>query len=324
MVSRPGAIRWLALGLAVAGIYEGYLTIEQRFSGMFQAIGSMGHQNLLGLTLHFVTLPLIGILLAGERSKIIMFGILGALIAVGLGASRGAITFVSLGIVILFVLSLMRRATAQKWKIFGFGVLAAALFLPIAMNSFSDRFGNGPIYSQDNERVAFANAAKAMWADHPMGIGANQFVVIANTGGYYARAGVHWNPGNRGALVHNMYLLAAAETGWLGLITLLSLLLWPIVCGLRFSFAHRRDPRGDVVLGATVAIMVLAVHGLYEWVFFEVYAQYVFAISLGLIAGTIRQVRLEKARASSSAARASIPGDHVQSRPAASVSIAAK
>lgn len=295
MMNDPKAIRWLVWGLAVGAIVQGVVTIDQRLSGAVQASGTMGHQNLLGLMLHFVTFPLLALILAGEKSKIIMLGVLAALIAVALGASRGTVGFAAIGLTFLFALSMARRMTPHKWKMVGLAVLALAIIAPITISTLDRRFGDKPIETEaDSERQAFERAAKAMWADHPMGVGANQYVVTANTDGYSERAGVIWNWGSRAANVHNMYLLAAAETGWLGLITLVSLIGWAIMRGLAFSFGNRRDPRGDLVLGAVVAIAVTAAHGFYEWVFMLHHAQYMFAISLGIIAGLIRLVKREK------------------------------
>src|SRR3546814_10304683 len=79
-------------------------------------LGTMGHQNLLGLMLHFVTLPLLALLLAGERSKLIMMGVFAALVAVALGASRGAIGFVAIGLALLFLLSLARQLGSAAWR----------------------------------------------------------------------------------------------------------------------------------------------------------------------------------------------------------------
>lgn len=292
----PKAIRWLAMGLAVGAMYQAGVTVDQKFSGVVQASGTMGHQNLLGLMLHFVTLPLLALLLAGERSKIVMLGVLCSLLAVALGASRGAIGFVAIGMVLLFLLSLARQATPHKWKMLGLAALALTVVVPVTLGTLKDRFGDSPIeVSADGERQAFERAATEMWADHPMGVGANQYVVTANTQGYSARAGVIWNYGSRAAHVHNMYLLTAAETGWLGLLTLCSLLFWTIFRAVTFAFNNRLDPRGDLVLGAAIAIFVTALHGYYEWVFVMYQAQYVFAISMGIIAGTIRQVGREQA-----------------------------
>ncbi|MBU2357934.1 MAG: hypothetical protein KKB02_03245, partial [Alphaproteobacteria bacterium] len=63
-----------------------------------------------------------------------------------------------------------------------------------------------------------------------------------------------------------MYLLIAAETGWIGLITFVMLIVWPILRGLAFAFGNRSDPRGEIVLGASVALLAAALHGFYEWV----------------------------------------------------------
>ena len=291
----PHAIRWLSLGLALGAIFQAVVTIEQRLSGVVQAAGTMGHQNLLGLMLHFVTLPLLALLLAGERNKLIMLGVLSALIAVALGASRGTVGFAAIGIVLLLTLSLARRATSHKWKIVGFGFIALAIVAPIAMTSFQERFTIRPVnVGSDEERQAFERAAKSMWHDHPMGVGANQYVVVANSEGYSERAGVIWNWASRSANVHNMYLLAAAETGWAGVLTFIALLLIPALRGLVFAFRNRRDQRGEVVLGVSVTVMVLGLHGLYEWVFVVYHAQYVFAIALGVVAGCMRQMKSER------------------------------
>src|SRR3546814_20562390 len=92
------------------------MTVDQRMSGAIQAAGTMGHQNLLGLMLHFVTLPLLALLLAGERSKLIMMGVFAALVAVALGASRGAIGFVAIGLALLFLLPPARQLGSAAWR----------------------------------------------------------------------------------------------------------------------------------------------------------------------------------------------------------------
>lgn len=288
IAANPQAIRWLAFGLAAGAIFQAVATIQQWMSGALQAAGTMGHQNLLGLMLHFVTLPLLALLLAGERSKLIMLGVGSALLAIAFGASRGTIGFAGIGIALILVLSLARRVTPHKQKIVGLAVLALAVIGPITLGNLERRFAAHPIDESYDERGAFERAAKLMWADNPMGVGANQYVVVANVGGYSQEAGVAAAYGNRSAKVHNMYLLVAAETGWAGLLTLIALFAVPILRGLKFAFADRRDPRGDIVLGATTALMATAAHGFYEWVFVTYQAQYMFAIALGIIAGMIR------------------------------------
>ena len=292
---KPSAVRWMALGLACGAIFQGVLTVDQRLSGVVQASGSVGHQNLLGMMLHFVTLPLLALLLGGDRRKIIILGVLAALLAVALGASRGTIGFIGAGIPLLLLLSLLRRITVHKWKIVAIVLVAALAISPIVLKSFAERFAVNPNTAGSNEeREAFERAASSILSDHPMGIGANQYVVVANSAGYNDRAGVIPTYASRSAKVHNIYLLIGAETGWLGIVSFAFLLGLAIFRGLKFCFQNRKDPRGEIVLGMTVAIMVSAAHSFFEWILITYNAQYLLAIALGIIGGTIRQVEREK------------------------------
>lgn len=291
IVKDPLAVRWIAIGLSLGAIIEGLVAVDQRLAGTFQASGTVGHQNLLGMMLHFVTLPVLAILLAGERNKLMMAGVAAAITAVALGASRGSIGFLSGGITLLITLSVARRPTASKW---GIVACAAGLMLalsPLMIGAIDKRLNTA---GSDSEREAFEKAASEMWKDHPFGVGANQYVVVANTAGYSEAAGVTWAGGSRTANVHHAYLLAAAETGWFGLLAMVNLIAWPIFFGLRFAFSDRRDPRGEIALGASMAIFVISLHNLYEWVFVTYQVQYMFAIASGIISGLVRERRRER------------------------------
>jgi O-antigen ligase len=293
----PRVLRWIALGLATGIIYQATFTVWQKANGAFQAAGTMGHQNLLGLMSHFVTFPLIAMLLGGMRSRLLMLGVAASLIVVALGASRGAIGFTAIGIALLLVLSLVRNTTPHKLRMVGLAAVVFVLISPLMVTAIQNRMGqHGAEEGNDKERLAFERAAKAMWTDHPMGVGANQYVVVANTQGYSQRAGVAWNSTSRAANVHNAYLLVAAETGWIGLITFIVMLGSIIWSGFRFAFQDRHDPRGEVVLGCTVAVFMTSVHNFYEWIFVIYQAQYTFAVSVGIIVGMIWNRALERRR----------------------------
>jgi O-antigen ligase len=279
----------LLYGLAGVGILEGVITIFQRLHGEFQATGTMPHQNMLGLMLHFVTLPLFAIALRGGKAKLIPLGVGSALIAVALGASRATLGLLPVGMVLVAIGSLWRGPSPRKWRALGLGALVIAIATPVALSGIDQRLVESNVDGSDNERAAFERAAKLMLADHPMGVGANHYVVAANAGGYSDRAGVVWNPGSRAAEVHNLYLLTAAETGWLGLAALVMLFAWPIARGLRLALRKGKDWEGDLALGLAVAILIAAIHSLYEWIFITYQVQYVFAIALGCLAQLLRQ-----------------------------------
>ena len=288
-VERPSGFKWLTYGLAWAAVLQGIVTISERAAGTFQADGTMAHQNMLGFMLHFVILPLGALALAGDRRKVLLLAIVCALIAVALGASRASIGFLVVGLSCLVALSLWRASSPRKWKIAAFGAIIAVLISPVAISGLEQRLTSTNLEGSSNERHAFEQAARLMIADNPMGVGANHYVLAANVQGYSDRAGVIWNSSSRAAHVHQLYLLTAAEGGFLALGALIALFVWPIVRGVRFAFERRRDMRGDVVLGSTIALAAAALHSFYEWIFVSYQAQYVFAITLGLMAGLIRQ-----------------------------------
>ena len=124
-------------------------------------------------------------------------------------------------------------------------------------------------------------------ADHPFGVGANNYVLVANIGGYSERAGVSWFHLSRSEPVHNSYLLVLAELGWIGLIGLVGFVGCFIGLGLK---ALRKAPRGqssDLLVGVIGAIIVTAIHSGFEFVPMMFFMHYMFAINMGIAAGLI-------------------------------------
>lgn len=173
-------------------------------------------------------------------------------------------------------------------------MLSTLAVAPLIVSSFASRFQSDAadaFFGTDENRVALVDTARMMLADHPMGIGANHFVVVANTQGYYSQAGVTWN--NFTAIVHNAYWLVAAETGYIGILAFIILLLNPLIVATRCAWQHRRDRRDqrvDILLGLSVTLLTVYLHSLYEWVFVTFEVQYMFAASVGLIAGLAQQL----------------------------------
>jgi len=120
-------------------------------------------------------------------------------------------------------------------------------------------------------------------ADHPFGVGANQYVVVANTGGYSQRAGVAWNEDNRTAPVHDTYYLITAELGFIGLIGLLGTLGAFIALGFTSLRRHLPDKTCELVPGLTATMIVVSIHIAYEFVFMDFILHYLFAISAGML-----------------------------------------
>jgi O-antigen ligase len=172
------------------------------------------------------------------------------------------------------------------------GILGALTIIPIAISSFDRRFSDQAVSvsSDYDERAAFEKSAKMMLSDNPLGQGANHYVIAANLGGFNQRAGVVPVPGSEGANVHNVYFLVAAETGYPGLITFVLMLLRPLTVALLCGWNSRGDQRGDLLIGLGVTLLIVYIHGLFEWIFVLLETQYMFAMDLGLVAGLATQL----------------------------------
>ncbi|MBB3474118.1 O-antigen ligase [Sphingomonas sp. BK345] len=281
----PRTPRALMLGLILGICFQAVMSVKAHAEGALQAAGTLGHQNLLGMLTHFVIFPSLAMLLATKRSRWLWLGPIAGLTAVVLTASRATIGFSAAGVVLTLLLSIMRQPSARKTTVAVAGVLSLVVAAPVAYATLGARFSKQADDGGYDERAAFERAAKAIVHDHPLGIGGNHYVVVANTQGYSDRAGVAAVYGSRSAHVHNAYLLSAAEMGYTGIAAFVVLLLWPMVVALRCAWRFRRDPRGDVLLGLAVALVMVSLHSLFEWIFVVYVTQYLYAIAVGLIAG---------------------------------------
>jgi O-antigen ligase len=301
------APRYIVSGMSIGMMLQAGYSVSQRAHGVIQASGTVGHQNLLGMMMHFGVLLSIGLVLGGDKRALLKWGIASGLLAIVLTGSRGTLGFAAFGAVALLLASLIRRPTKRKWSIVGAGVAALLVASPIAYLTLKERFTSAPLGDYD-ERAAFEKAAKAMWHDHPFGVGANEYVIVANTKGYSDRAGVAAIYGSRSANVHNAYLLIAAETGFLGLIGLVAIFGVGIFQALRLGWARPTFRYSELSLGAAFTLIVVAVHNGYEWIFVSEAVQYLFGITLGLITGlTSQRVLSQRATAAARAAARNAP-----------------
>lgn len=300
---RPSALRSLFGGLSAGLIIQAGFVIEQKLRGVVQATGLAFHQNMLGVMVEMAIVPMVAAVLEGQRSKLVYAGIIAGLIVIAGGGSRGATGIAAAGLALVLILSLIRRTTPRKGKILAAALVISAVVVPLGLGTLQDRFGESSMMTADEEREAFKRAARAMADDYPLGAGANTYVTVSNLQGYAQRAGVIWNQGSRSAPVHNAYLLARAETGWLGNITLILILVVPMVVGMRIAFADRQSPLGGVALGSAVAAVMAIVHNNYEYAWLLEEPQRVYFINLAVIAAASLALRQSR-RAAKQAKRA--------------------
>ena len=240
---------------------------------------------------HFVVFPFLAIWLAGPRIWLpAAVTFIGMAVDV-LTASRATIAIGALGYAAVFMLSALQRWTFRKALFLLIGVLVLIAAAPLAVWSLESRFAvEKNFYPYYDERAAFERAAAMILSDHPLGIGVNHYVVAANNGGYNRLAGVTPHSSSLLTNVHNIYWLVAAESGYLGLITFLLLLLRPLTVAFLCSWRNQGDQRGDLLMGLGVALLAVYIHSLWEWIFIDFEVQYMFALTVGLVAGLAEQL----------------------------------
>lgn len=280
----------LLQGMAAGVLMEAAIALWQRFGlGILQPHGTFSHQNFLGIMMGFAIFPYLATLLAGRRIRLLPAAVIAAsVLTVALTVSRGAVAMTSVGIAAVFITSALRGWTPHKSLVLLIGVFAIMAVTPFALRSLQDRFGVGnsfdPTYEY-NDRLALERAAALILSDHPLGVGANNYILVAVNGGYDRAAGVAMSSATLLEEVHNAYWLVAAETGYLGLFAFVFFLLRPLTVAFQCGFSHRGDPKGDLLIGLGVTLLAIYIHSFWEWIFVDFDVQYMFAMTVGLVAG---------------------------------------
>ncbi len=278
----------LLKGMAVGLLVQVPVVLWQRFGlGLLQTPGTMVHQNELGMLSHFVVFPFFALLLTGRAGRwpAIVFPA-GAIVEL-MTTSRGTIGLAAMGYMLVFALSALRGWTSRKARMLAVFVVVGAVVAPIAISAIASR-GAGQIESSDSSRVVLEKAASLMLADHPLGVGANNFNLTAILQGYYQGAGVDW--ADYIATVHNFYWLTVAENGYFGLIACVIFLLSPFFVALLCGVRYRHDTKGDLLIGLAVAVLAVYLQSFEEWVFVTYRLQYVYVMDVGLIGGMATQL----------------------------------
>ena len=285
----PGFSAAVLKGLGVGVIVQAFAAGSQHFVlGVLQANGTFESQNQLGMVTNLVAIPFFALLLSGQTGWLAGAVVVAAVVVEISTTSRGTLGLGALGYSLVVVVSSLRQWTSRKTAILLLGAGVAIVAGVLATASLDRRTG-AEMAGSDKERLIFETAAAMMLADHPFGVGANQYVAMANIGNYDANAGVIAGGDQRTAIVHNVYRLVAAETGYFGLFTFVVLLASGMLFVLSRGWRLIDDQRGDLLLGIGVSFCVLYLHSFFEWVFIQFHVQYIYCILLALAVGMSNQ-----------------------------------
>ena len=293
--AQPSLAPWLLNGLGLGVLYSAVIAGYQRYVlHWYQSMAHFPHQNTLGMAANLVFPIGLALLLHGRRWKLPLAVVVASGFCVVLTLSRGALMMLAIACALVFVGSFLRRPTWHKTRVAGAFSLGAALVVAKGWDTIVARFQHAPRQSE-MARDKFNEAASKMLADHPLGIGLNQYSYVLSHDGY-AQA-VKLPEVDRDGLAHHIYWLTAAELGWAGLAAYVALLLVPLALAVHgAAIARRDDVRGDVLLGCAVALAVMYVHGTAEWVARQMPTTYLFWAIAAVIWGLAYAIRAEHRR----------------------------
>jgi hypothetical protein len=301
-----GALGWLALVQEVAlkglGEFHGFNTLNSTIdvgSTTVRHAGPVGDPNFWGrvLVLYF---PLTLAVVASARSwsvKLLgVWSMVGFLAAIYLTQSRGAF--------IAAIIALAVFLLASGWRLARWTILAPAFVLLLFANPLTGprletllQLGDTSSSNVDLSLVARQTAVKAgsqMFLDHPiLGIGTGNFT--SEVVNYQLKLGARSNEDNASAVgvaAHNTYLETAAETGVVGLVSLL--LLFGSVGTLTLRSLSRMRAMGTVLRVDRDEMMVAGLlAGLVAYCFASVFLHLVlfapFLAMAALVADADRQ-----------------------------------
>lgn len=144
-------------------------------------------------------------------------------------------------------------------------------------------------------REEFNRAAVQMANDNPNGVGLNQFSgVLTNNPVYHRGLTVMGNETVAG-VCHEVYLLTAAETGWIGMY-LFILMIVGLLARQGWGAFRNRGPDSVMIFGFFIGGFMLALSGLLEWVFKTNPILNVYMVMSGFSVGYIARSRQEMMR----------------------------
>jgi len=214
--------------MAIIVFFITMIVLKQKYlEGMFQTMGPFPHQNSLVMYLIVYGSLFLSYLLNSKKANIYLWVTAFGACAVDILStlSRGGMALFSLSIFIIFLLSYAHKFSLRKLGIAGLFLILGSAVLYKASDTIMERIRTAPQESV-NVRLVLAEAAQNMANDKILGIGLNNFALKINPPYKYGNHIERLNEDEKGGLVETIYLMIAAETGWLNLGIFIIMLLF--------------------------------------------------------------------------------------------------
>jgi len=253
--------------LPVLVIYMFLIVIYQWKMGSYQPGGPFTHQN--SLCMYVMTLG--GIFLAAlfelkmpQFKTAFITGIFGlcCLIELLTLSRAGVVCYAGCCSLVVFF-SFSVKFKPKKVFIFMLIFMIGLMGLLFYANSIYNRFMYAPESSMES-RQHLATSAKNMAADGFFGVGLNNFGIKVNAEYPYSK---HYMPeGFREGLVESIYLMIAAETGWLNMFVFLTFIAYFYITNIRNIYYYRHSQMVYLPIAIAGGLAAIFLQSYLEWV----------------------------------------------------------
>jgi hypothetical protein len=282
-----------------------------------RSVGSFPHPNTLAMYTDLIIPAILALILADgftkKRNRWAIAALFAGMLCVVFTKSRAALVIMIGALGSVTAISVFIKPTMRKMGIIFIGFVLMDMIGVAVAPRIIKRFQSAPKASAET-REYFNSAAMAMANHSTFGTGLNSYSwMLGNTEYYWyvypdkvdtvddldafreSKRGM-----SRLGTAHHIYLLFAAETGWLGMwIFILFLLRFYLKNFVLLLKAHDEYYQA-ILLGLFVGFSTLHLQGLLEWIFRQTQVFYLFLILSGLMVaiGNIMKMETQNIRVS--------------------------
>jgi O-Antigen ligase len=263
--------RYVWLGYAGAALVLSALAFEQKYLlGIYRVNGPFDHSNTIPLYANMLLPVLLIWGLCDRELPLWKSGLsialsLGLLFAVICTFSRAGIAFAAGCFLCAVVWANVRSSTPRvRVTTLLLGLLMAGALIRVA-GPILIRIQTAPKASE-MARDEFNYAAQLMLRDHPFGVGLNNFSYVLTNQTQYRQHFEAMKNEEQAGVCHHIYWLTVAETGYIGLILYLLLIVRLCWSALRGAWRNK-SIHGTLLFGVFLGFGALQASGFYEWAF---------------------------------------------------------
>ncbi len=250
----------LILSYAVAMGWETVAVLNLKYHHhIYQVPGTFEHQNSLAMFAGMIGMVFLSAGLGPKHrwSNYYLYAYLACALCVQSTLSRGGLVVYIMGTGLVVGMSLIDKPTPRRFAVVGALGAAGLLGLALTLNTIIARFHDKGNESSGETRDLLNAASRHMLADHPLGIGWNNFAAAINWPFHYGDIIDDWeldrghkvDPDYQKGVVESHYYLLLSETGYQGYTTYIVFITVFLYWNLRGFFAFKHHIRGCLSLG---------------------------------------------------------------------------